>query len=64
MIEEIGRVSGVIWYLLKERGGVSISGVASAVKAPQSTVYMALGWLAREDKLEFVTKKRGGCSLN
>jgi DNA-binding transcriptional ArsR family regulator len=59
MSEEIGNVAGEIWQLLKERSELSISGVVSEIKASQSTVYMALGWLAREDKLEFVKKSRG-----
>ncbi len=59
MIEEIGNVAGEIWHLLKERGELSISGVVSEIKASQSTAYMGLGWLAKEDKLEFVKKSRG-----
>jgi len=59
MGEEIGKVAGEIWHLLKERGELSISGVVSEIKASQSTTYMGLGWLAREDKLEFVKKSRG-----
>lgn len=59
MIEEIGAVAGEIWDLLKERGELSISGVVAEVNASQSTAYMGLGWLAREDKLEFVKKNRG-----
>lgn len=59
MIEEIGNVAGEIWHLLKERGELSISGVTAEVNVSQSTAYMGLGWLAREDKLEFVKKSRG-----
>jgi len=59
MIEEIGTVAGEIWNLLNERGGLSISGVVSEINASQSVAYMGLGWLAREDKLEFVKKNRG-----
>lgn len=58
-MEEIGKVAGDIWHLLKERGELSISGVATEINASQSTVYMGLGWLARENKLEFVKKSRG-----
>jgi DeoR/GlpR family transcriptional regulator of sugar metabolism len=57
--EEIGNIAGEIWHLLKEKGELSISRVVSAVNASQSTVYMGLGWLAREDKLEFIQKSRG-----
>lgn len=58
--EEIGNIAGEIWHLLKEKGELSISEVVSAVSnASQSTVYMGLGWLAREDKLEFIQKSKG-----
>lgn len=59
MIEEVGITAGEIWNLLKERGELSISGVVSEIKASPSIAYMGLGWLAREDKLEFVKKSRG-----
>lgn len=59
MIEEIGAVAGEIWDLLKEKGELSISGVVKEINASQSTAYMGLGWLARENKLEFVKKSRG-----
>ncbi len=59
MIEEIGTAAGEIWNLLNERGELSITGVVKEINAPQSTAYMGLGWLARENKLEFVKKSRG-----
>jgi len=59
MIEEIGTVAGGIWNLLNERGEMSISGVVKEINVSQSTAYMGLGWLARENKLEFVKKSRG-----
>ncbi|MGB2841232.1 MAG: winged helix-turn-helix domain-containing protein [Halobacteriota archaeon] len=55
----MGTVAGEIWHLLKERGELSISGVVTEINASQSTAYMGLGWLAREDKLEFAKKSRG-----
>lgn len=56
---EIGSTAGEIWRLLKDRGDMSVSGVVMALNTSQSTAYMALGWLAREEKLEFVKKSRG-----
>jgi hypothetical protein len=58
-IGEIGKVAGEIWQVLRERDEISLSGIVSTINASQSTVYMGLGWLAREDKLEFVAKRRG-----
>ena len=59
MIEEIGEIAGEIWNLLYNNGEMSISRVVSRVNATQSIAYMGLGWLAREDKLEFIKKSRG-----
>ncbi len=59
MLEAIGITAGKIWNLLHDEVEMSISGVVSGVNASQSMVYMGLGWLAREDKLEFRKSKRG-----
>ena len=59
MIEEIGEIAGEIWNLLYNNGEMSVSRVVSRVNATQSIAYMGLGWLAREDKLEFIKKNRG-----
>ena len=59
MIEEIGEIAGEIWNLLYNNGEMSISRVVSRINATESIAYMGLGWLAREDKLEFIKKNRG-----
>ena len=59
MIEEIGEIAREIWNLLYNNGEMSISRVVSRVNATQSIAYMGAGWLAREDKLEFIKKNRG-----
>jgi len=57
--DTIGEVAGEVWDFLEENGETSVSGVTKGVEAPGTKVYMAMGWLAREDKLEFLDKKRG-----
>lgn len=59
MEDAIGEVAGEVWDFLEENGETSVSGVTKGVDAPGTKVYMAVGWLAREKKLEFVDKKRG-----
>ncbi|AOV94470.1 hypothetical protein AQV86_00920 [Nanohaloarchaea archaeon SG9] len=59
MEDTIGEVAGEVWDFLEENGETSVSGVTKGVEAPGTKVYMAMGWLAREDKLEFLDKKRG-----
>lgn len=57
--DTIGEVAGDVWDFLEENGETSVSRVTKGVDAPGTKVYMAMGWLAREDKLEFVDNKRG-----
>ncbi|RLG38000.1 winged helix-turn-helix domain-containing protein [Candidatus Alkanophaga liquidiphilum] len=57
--DKIGFVAGDIWHLLKEKGELTLSKVVENIEAPQSVVYMGVGWLAREDKLIFKKKARG-----
>ena len=56
--EEIGRVSGEVWGLLIHNDGQSLAAIKKAVDAPADVVVAAIGWLAREDKLEFTTSGR------
>lgn len=55
----IGEVAGEVWDFLDENGETSVSGIGKALDAPRTKVNMAIGWLAREDKLEFIDSGRG-----
>lgn len=57
--DTIGEVAGEVYEFLEDNGDTSVSGVTKGVDAPGTKVYMAMGWLAREGKLEFIDKKRG-----
>lgn len=59
MFHTIGETAGEIWRLLNQKGPLSFTGIVSKVRQPRSTAYMAIGWLAREDKLIFTETKRG-----
>ena len=59
MEDTIGELAGHVWDFLEEEEEASVSAVSRAVDAPQTKVNMAIGWLARENKLEFVTEGRG-----
>jgi len=50
---EIGFIAGDIYKLLKEKGPLSLKEILSSLKAEQTIAVMAVGWLAREDKIEF-----------
>jgi hypothetical protein len=47
----VGETSGVVWRVLSEGGTMTITKLVKAVDEPRDTVMLALGWLAREDKI-------------
>jgi Winged helix-turn-helix domain (DUF2582) len=50
---KIGETAGAIWETLSRLGPLNFSLLMDQVPAPQSVFFMAIGWLAREDKLAF-----------
>lgn len=50
-LPRVGEVAGVVWRVLSESGRLSTSKLVKAVDEPRDTVMLALGWLAREDKI-------------
>jgi hypothetical protein len=56
--EEIGQVAGDLWHVLDTDGPQTLAAIKKAVDAPNDFVLAAIGWLAREDKLEFSGNSR------
>ncbi len=54
----IGNMAGDIWKVLSERGAQTLAGLKKSLDAPDDQVMLAVGWLAREDKLTFETNGR------
>ena len=53
MKTKIGEMAGRVWTILGEKDHVDISKLPRMLKEKGEIVYQALGWLAREDKVEF-----------
>jgi hypothetical protein len=51
MHARIGNAAGVIWRYLNEHGDATIRRLRKETKLSDQVLLMALGWLAREDKL-------------
>jgi hypothetical protein len=51
-IAEIGQTAGEVWQVLSSKGPQTIAKLVKEIDAPRDTVMQALGWLAREDKIE------------
>ena len=58
MEQKIGETAGKVWKALQAKGEVPVSQVPKAVKEREALSYLALGWLAREGKVEFRTTGR------
>ena len=58
MKTKIGEMAGRVWKVLGERDSVAVSTLPQILKEKGEIVYQAVGWLAREDKIDF-RKKEG-----
>jgi len=56
MKEVVGQTAGRVWELLHKNHEMTISQLPKALKQKDTVVYQAVGWLAREDKIEYHTK--------
>ncbi len=52
MIQQIGEVAGKVWHTLDEEGQLRVSALQRQIGVAPALLHMALGWLAREDKIE------------
>ncbi len=50
-IDTIGLWAGLVWTALDEQGTLSVKGLKKATKLKEKEIYAALGWLAREGKI-------------
>lgn len=50
-IEMIGTNAGLIWNALNENKTLSVKEIKKATKLKEKPLYAALGWLARESKI-------------
>lgn len=55
---QIGELAGVIWHALDDDGPKTLTKLAKEIEAPRDRVMQAVGWLAREGKIELTESKR------
>ena len=58
MSEKIGRAAGVIWSYLNDHGAATANKIRKGTQRDAATVHLALGWLARENKVNIETRGR------
>ncbi len=54
MKNEIGELAGNVWELLNKKGPMTLTQLKKSVNKNDFTLHAAIGWLAREDKLDFI----------
>lgn len=55
---DIGQTAGAVYRFLEQNGDSTLAQIKKGVAASADIVTMALGWLAREEKLRFVQTGR------
>lgn len=57
-LQEIGVIAGKIWnYLNKKNDFVEVLELKFELQLNNTDLYLALGWLAREDKIQFLIQE-------
>lgn len=51
LTEKIGGDAGKIWNVLNRQGIINVSTITNITQINKRDAYLALGWLAREDKI-------------
>ena len=54
---KIGEMAGVVWKILGEKEAIDVSRLPQILKEKGEVVYQALGWLAKEGKIDFHKKE-------
>jgi len=58
MKEKVIEAAGKTWRFLGQNGQTSVSQLPKVLKEKDEVVLQALGWLAREDKIDYTVKNR------
>lgn len=58
MQEQIIESAGMIYNYLSEKGEVTLNKMSKDLDLDQNFISMGLGWLSREDKIEYTKKIR------
>ncbi len=55
--DNIGQNAGAIWRQVDANGAMSVSKLKELTKLDMKQIFLALGWLARENKIYFYYTK-------
>jgi len=58
MTEQVGDTAGKIWHMLNDLGPQTLAQLKKRLNGSGEVVDFALGWLAREDKIDISLEKK------
>ncbi len=58
MMQAIGETAGKVYRALETKGAMRVSQLKTETQADTFTLHAAIGWLAREGKIDFQKKGR------
>jgi hypothetical protein len=57
-VEQIGETAGILWRYLDSSGPCALTKLVKETDLPRDQVMQAIGWLAREDKIQIDENSR------
>ncbi len=58
MTDQVGVTAGKVWHVLNESGPLTVVQLKKKLNGSGDLVGFALGWLAREDKVQIAQDKK------
>lgn len=55
---QVGETAGKVWHLLNDQGAQTLSQIKKKLDGNSELLNFAIGWLAREDKVEINSEKK------
>ncbi len=55
---EVGETAGKVWHLLNDQGPLTLPQIRKKLNGSADLLNLAIGWLAREDKVEIQSEKK------
>ena len=56
--EQVGVTAGMVWHILKDSGPLTVAQLKKKLNGSGDLIGFALGWLAREDKIDISKEKK------
>ncbi|HKS94799.1 MAG TPA: winged helix-turn-helix domain-containing protein [Terriglobia bacterium] len=55
---QVGEAAGKVWHALSEQGPLTLTELKKKLNGSSELVGLAIGWLAREDKVAILPEKK------